>query len=373
MFSSNAGVASDSRFNCNPVYLCDNQVDMGTVDLRSDTVTLPSSAMKHSMMRAELGDDVFGEDPSVNELQELAAAMLGKEAALFISSGTMGNLLGVLVNACRGDEVIADADSHMVQADGGLLASLAGVQMRPVSSRGGILEPEIIEPVIRPHYPTPGRARTALVSIENTDNAHQGRAWPLAELERTAAAARRNHLTLHMDGARMFNAVVATGAAPDAIAACADTVTFCLSKGLGCPVGSVFTGSRDAVAEARKWRRMIGGATRQAGVLAAAGIFALEHMVARLAEDHSRARDLARRLAQCEWLRTWPESVETNIVLAEPLAKPAAAYIAECACRGVLVWPGQRDTVRMVTHLGIGDDDVARAAGVLVDAARPNA
>lgn len=342
---------------------------MPTVDLRSDTLTQPTPEMRHAMLAAPLGDDVFGEDPTVNRLQDLAADLLGKEAGLFVSSGTMGNLLGLLVHPGRGDEVIADSASHVLHSEGGGLAALANVQIREVPAERGVIAPEQLREALRPPSTDLVQLRTAAVCVENTHQAHHGAPWPLDALRRLANTARELRLGVHMDGARVFNAAVATGMPARAIAACADTVTFCLSKGLGCPVGSVLVGPRDAIDEARRWRKMLGGATRQAGVLAAAGIFALTRLVDRLAEDHGNARLLAEGLVDIDGLRCRPELVQTNIVFAEVVTMPVDAFVEECRRRGLLVRRSGWRRFRMVTHLGIARKDVEHSLGVMRDVA----
>ncbi len=256
------------------------------IDLRSDTVTLPSPGMRAAMAAAELGDDGYGEDRSVNQLEEMAADRFGKEAALFVSSGTMGNLIGVLVNARSGDEVIADRHSHVLVSEAAGAAMVGGIQIMPLMSVSGIFSAAELHDVIRPvgaNYP-----RSAAVVVETTHNRSGGVAWSLEQLADVAHEARRSGMRVHIDGARVFNAALAIDATVREIASTGDTITFCLSKGLGCPVGSVFCGTRDSVAQARHWRKMLGGSMRQAGVVAAAGVYALDNMVDRLVEDHEQ-------------------------------------------------------------------------------------
>src|SRR5438309_4473017 len=270
--------------------------------------------MRRAMADAELGDDVFGEDPTVSRLEARAAELMGKEAALLVPSGTMGNLIGLLVNARAGQEVILEAESHVFFYEGAGSAIVGGIQLRPLPGRRGVLSPEQIQGALRPrsdvHQPP-----TAAVAFENTHNRHGGAVWPLEALRAASATAREHGLAVHLDGARIFNAAIAAGVPARTIADCADTVSFCLSKGLGCPVGSVLTGSAEAVTAGRRWRKMLGGGMRQAGVLAAAGVFALEHMVDRLAEDHENARVLAEGLAGLPGLRCDLDGVQTNIVM----------------------------------------------------------
>jgi len=327
------------------------------IDLRSDTVTMPTPAMREAMAMTPLGDDVFGDDPAVNELEEVAAARLGKEAAVFLPSGTMGNVVGVAVNARTGEEMIADAEAHVFLYEGAGAAVIAGVQIRPVATEAGIMSPAQIEAALRPrddvHQPI-----TAAVTFEDTHNRHGGIVWPLEDLRAASDAARALGLRVHLDGARMFNAAVASGTDVADIAACADTVTFCLSKGLGCPAGSMFCGSADAVDQARRWRKRLGGAMRQAGVLAATGLIALETMVDRLAEDHANARTLAEGLAELPGVRCDLTRVQTNLVFFDLDHIRGADFEEECRQRGLLGGATGSNRVRFVTHYGITVEDI---------------
>jgi threonine aldolase len=321
------------------------------VDLRSDTLTMPSPGMREAMAAAELGDDVWGEDPTINRLQEVAAQRLGKEAALFVSSGTMGNLLGLLVSARSGQEIIADAGSHAFLSETGGAAALGGIQIMPVRTEAGIMTPEQVAEAVRVedvHHP-----RTAAVTFEDTHNYHGGIAWPLADLRAAATEAHRQGLSVHLDGARLFNAAVATRTDPREIAACADTVTFCLSKGLGAPAGSVLLGPAEKIAEARRWRKMLGGGMREIGMLGAAGLYALDNMVDRLAEDHTNARTLAEGLAEMDGIRIDLARVQTNLVIFELERMAPDDFVAECDRRGVKGAMVSRRQVRLVTHYGI--------------------
>ena len=338
---------------------------MATVDLRSDTFTMPSPEMRKAMDGAELGDDVWGEDPTINRLQEVAAERLGKEAALFVSSGTMGNLLGLLVSARSGQEIIADADSHVFLSEVGGAAALGGIQIMPVKTEAGIMTPGQVAEAIRVedvHHP-----RTAAIAFENTHNYHGGIAWPLAALQAAADTARDSGLAVHLDGARLFNAAVATETDPRKIAACADTVTFCLSKGLGAPIGSVLLGPAEKIAEATRWRKMLGGGMRQAGMLGAAGLFALDNMVDRLAEDHANARTLAEGLAEIGGIRIDLARVQTNLVFFELERMAPADFVAECEKRGVKGAQVMRRQVRFVTHYGIAASDIQETLQVAGD------
>ena len=320
------------------------------IDLRSDTVTQPTPAMRAAMARARVGDDVFGEDPTVRELEELGAAMVGKEAALFVPSGTMGNQVAVMAHAGRGDEVIVEAEAHIYYYEAGALAVLAGVQAWPVAGERGYIPPERIAAAIRSeniHFP-----RTALLCLENTHNRAGGAVLTAGEMRAMAGAAHARGVPVHLDGARIFNAAVALGVSAAELAAPADSVMFCLSKGLCAPVGSLLAGSRDFIARARRCRKQLGGGMRQAGIIAAAGIVALREMVERLAEDHAKAKRLAEGLAAIRGLALDPAAVQTNIVLfsVAALGVGSEEFLARLAGRGVLGTSFGKDTVRFVTH-----------------------
>jgi len=338
---------------------------LAAVDMRSDTLTMPSPEMREAMAAAALGDDVFGEDPTVNRLQEVSAERLGKEAGLFVSSGTLGNLIGILVSARSGEEIIADADAHTFLAEAGGAATLGGIQIMPVSTEAGIMAPEQVAEAIRTedqHHP-----RTAAITFEDTHNYHGGIAWPLAALRAASDEARRSGLAVHLDGARLFNAAVATGADVREIAACADTVTFCLSKGLAAPVGSVLVGPSGKIAEARRWRKMLGGGMRQVGMFGAAGLFALENMVDRLAEDHANALTLAEGLAEMDGIKLDLSRVQTNLVIFELQRLPQGTFLAECERRGLKGVAIGRRKVRFVTRYGIDSGDVQRALEIVAE------
>ncbi len=330
---------------------------MTTIDLRSDTVAMPSPEMRQAMVTAPLGDDVFGDDPTANRLMEVAAERMGKEAATFVPSGTMGNLIGVAVNVRSGEELIADADSHLFHYETAGAAAVCGVQIRPIATEAGVMSPRQIAGAVRPRD-DPHQPFTAAITFENTHNRHGGVVWPLEELRAASDAARAQGLRVHLDGARIFNASVALGVPASEIAACADTVTFCLSKGLACPIGSIFCGSKHEVAEAIRWRKRLGGGMRQVGVLAAAGLIALDHMVDRLAEDHANARTMADGLAELPGVTCDLGRVQTNLVYFDLHHISAAAFTDECAKRGLLSAPTGPRTMRFVTHYGIDAQDV---------------
>jgi threonine aldolase len=333
---------------------------VAVIDLRSDTVTMPTPEMREAMATSSLGDDVFGDDPTTNKLLEVAAARMGKEAATFVPSGTMGNLIGVAVNARRGEELIADADSHVFYYETAGAAAVCGVQIRPVVTEAGVMSPEQVAGAVRPRDDT-HQPLTAAVTFENTHNRHGGIVWPLRDLQAASDAAHRHGLRVHLDGARIFNAAVALGVEASDIAACADTVTFCLSKGLACPIGSIFCGSNESVEEAKRWRKRLGGGMRQVGVLAAAGLIALDKMVDRLAEDHANARTLAEGLSELSGLRCDLSRVQTNLVFVDVETMPAQAFEVECTKRGLLGGATGPHRVRFVTHYGIDAADVQSA------------
>ncbi|MDI3522824.1 MAG: threonine aldolase [Bacillota bacterium] len=318
------------------------------VDLRSDTVTKPTPAMRRAMYEAEVGDDVYREDPTVNRLEEEAAARLGKEAGLFVTSGTQGNLISVLTHTAPGQEVILESESHIFYYEVAGSALIGGVQMRPLQGKAGALDPAEVEAAVRPeniHYPP-----TGLIALENTHNRAGGAVLPLENVQAIAQVAARHRLPLHLDGARIFNAAVALGLTAAELAAPFTSVMFCLSKGLGAPVGSVIVGPRDWIERARKWRKRLGGGMRQAGVLAAAGLVALDQMVERLAEDHANARRLAEGLANLPGLEVVPP--QTNMVLVDVTGTglSAPAFTARLAEHGVLAGDTAPTKVRFVTH-----------------------
>ena len=333
---------------------------MTPIDFRSDTVAMPSPEMRKAMVEAPLGDDVFGDDPTTNRLLEVAAERMGKEAATFVPSGTMGNLVGVAVNARRGEELIADADSHVFHYETAGAAAVCGVQIRPIATEAGVMSPQQIVAAIRPRD-DPHQPLSAAVTFENTHNRHGGVVWPLDDLRAASDAAHQQGLRVHLAGARIFNASVALGVEAKEIAATADTVTFCLSKGLACPIGSIFCGSEHDIEEAKRWRKRLGGGMRQVGVLAAAGLIALDHMIDRLAEDHSNARTLAEGLSELPGVKCDLSRVQTNLVYFELSEIPAPRFTDECTRRGLLSdWVDAR-RVRFVTHYGIGAEEIQSA------------
>ncbi len=329
------------------------------IDLRSDTVTRPTPEMRKAMAEAEVGDDVFREDPTVARLQERAAELLGFEAALFVPSGTMGNQIAVKLHTRPGQEVVTEARAHIYNWEMATMAAFSGCLARPVAAPRGILTWELIEPVLSP--PVYYRARTGLVTLENTHNMAGGTVMTVGETEAVVRGARRRSLPVHLDGARIFNAGAALGESAARLAAGCDSVMFCLSKGLAAPVGSLLLGSRDFVEEAWVVRKMLGGGMRQVGVLAAAGLVALETMPSRLAEDHDNARRLALGLADLPGCGVDPESLRTNIVMLDLEKRSSRAVLEALRGEGVLAVATGPRQVRFVTHKDVTRRDVDRA------------
>jgi threonine aldolase len=345
------------------------------VDLRSDTLTLPTPEMRDAMARAQVGDDVWEEDPTVKRLEALAAERLGKAAGLFVTSGTMGNLISVVSQAQAGQEVILDLDSHIFNNEVAGAAIVGSLQMRPVQTERGFLTPDQVRNALRPaniHIPT-----TGLVCVENTHNRHGGTCCTPEEIDAVAAVAHEASVPVHMDGARLFNAAVALKRPARDFVRNVDSVTFCISKGLAAPVGSVICGSSGLIDKARRVRKMLGGGMRQAGVIAAAGIVALEKMVDRLAEDHTNARALAEGLAKLPGLSVDLASVQTNIVIFRVERGDAAAsavatseLVAGCGARKVKIHAIGPTTIRCVTHKDIDAEDIKRTLDAFAEITR---
>ncbi|WNM59850.1 low-specificity L-threonine aldolase [Candidatus Nitrospira allomarina] len=337
---------------------------MQKIDLRSDTVTKPTPAMREAMAQAEVGDDVYGEDPTVNRLEALAAEMLGKEAAVFVPSGVMGNQLALRLHTRPGDEVIVDSTSHLIRYEGGSASSLSGVQLVCVPGHRGRLSPESVEAAIRPkglHNPP-----TTLVCLEQTHNVGGGSIYSLEVIHQIAEVARTHGLALHLDGARLFNAVVSTGVAAADYARPFDTVSFCLSKGLGAPVGSMVVSDAARVQTLRRLRKVFGGGMRQVGILAAAGVYALEHHIVRLAEDHVNAHYLATLLEDIPGVVVDVKAVETNMVMFQVphSSKTTDKLLADCREAGVLLNAMGDRAFRVVTHLDVNHEDMVAAGRV---------
>lgn len=331
------------------------------IDLRSDTITKPSPEMRTAMMNAEVGDDVFEEDPTVNKLQAQAAELFAKEAALFVPSGTMANEIAINVHTRPGDEVITDDLSHIVHFETGAPGLLSGVNLRPLYSMKGVINANQIEAAVRPSMIA--HPRTGLISLENTHNYGGGTVFPISEIKKIAEIAKAKSLPLHLDGARIFNACVATGIDPAEYSKYFDSVTFSLSKGLGAPVGSLLISSFDFIREARRVRKLFGGGMRQIGILAAAGIYALDNNVDRLNIDHKNALILAEAFNAATIFTVEPSEVETNIVIAD-IAEGAISP-DEAASRlesfGILVFPFGSNSIRAVTHMDVTEEDIAIA------------
>jgi threonine aldolase len=332
------------------------------IDLRSDTVTRPTPAMRAAIQAAEVGDDVFNEDPTVHRLEERVAAVLGKEAALFVPSGTMSNQTAVKAHTQPGDELLCDVNCHIYNYEAGGPAVLSGVTCRTIEGDYGVLDVSQLEDKVRPvndHL-----VRTRLVCLENTHNRGGGRIYPIEKIQAISEWARKNGLIMHLDGARLWNAVVATGIPAKEWASYFDTVSVCFSKGLGAPIGSALSGPRDFIVRARRIRKLFGGAMRQVGVAAAGALFALEHHVERLADDHRNAQVIAQAVADTPGLRLDPPEVETNLIFfhVEREAGTAQAVAAALKARGVLVLPTAPQTIRACTHLDVSAAQAERAA-----------
>jgi threonine aldolase len=342
---------------------------MKTIDLRSDTITLPTPAMREAIYKAELGDDVFGEDPTVNRLEKMSAERMGKEAALLVVSGTMGNLACVLTHCRRGEEVILGDLSHTFLYEAGGISALGGIHPHTVKNQpDGTMTLEDIEKAIRGdnvHFP-----RTRLICLENTHNRCNGTALSLDYTNSVASLAKKHGLSVHLDGARIFNAAIALGVDVKELVAKVDSVSFCLSKGLSAPVGSVICGSREFIAEAKRIRKILGGGMRQAGIIAAAGIAALEDMVDRLKEDHENAQRLAKGIAGISGLSIEPEKVQTNIIYFEVNEDRMTAkeLVAKLNKKGVKMLSLEARQLRAVTHYGISTEDIDAALKALSEA-----
>ena len=332
------------------------------IDLRSDTVTRPSDGMRKAMASAEVGDDVYGEDPSALALQARAAALLGKEAALFVPTGTMANQLALLCHCERGQEVLVGEGAHCMLYESGAGAAWAQVQFNVVG-RGGLFSAEEMTAAVRPpeyHFP-----QTRLCALENTHNRAGGKVFPQADVEAIARAAHARGIAVHLDGARIWNASIASGRSPQDLAAPADTVSACFSKGLGAPAGSILAGPREWVLRAHRYRKMLGGGMRQVGVLCAAASYALDHNLRRLAEDHQNAKRLANGLAQLPGVQADPASVETNIVVFDVRSTSAPEFVQAAAAAGVRMNAIGPSRIRAVTHLDVNSRDIDSALSAL--------
>lgn len=336
---------------------------MDTIDLRSDTVTKPTEAMRGAMAQAEVGDDVYCEDPTVNRLEERAAQIFEKEAALFVPTGTMGNQIAVRLHTGHGQEVICERRAHMVDWEMAMVSAFSGCQLRQVEGERGVLRWQQIESAIA--APIYYRAQTGLIALENTHNMAGGTCTPLAILEEVWVGAAKRGIPVHLDGARIFNAAAALGMPVATLTRGFATVMFCLSKGLCAPVGSMLVGSRTLIDRGRSIRKMLGGGMRQAGVLAAAGLIALEEMPARLQEDHSNARWMAEQIAEIPGCVIDLNTVQTNIVIFRSTRKPAAEIVAGLKTRGVLSGTAGPEEVRFVTHRDVDGKGCEQALKML--------
>jgi threonine aldolase len=333
---------------------------MSVVDLRSDTVTRPTEGMRAAIAAAEVGDDALGDDPTVKQLEEKVADLLGKEAAVLFPSGIMANQTALMVLAPPGTEIICEANAHIYDWESGAAGALGGLQLHPVATADGLLDAELVERAIRPR--SPYQVQTAAIEIENTHNGAGGRILGLQHMHAIRALAQQHDLRVHLDGARLWNAAAASGEALRDYGGCADTVMVALSKGLGCPVGSLLAGSEADMTRARSIRRRLGGTMRQAGILAAAGLYALEHHLQRLEEDHRRARLLAAMLADVTGIRVVPP--DTNIVMMDIVADDVdtKAVVGRLFERDVWMVPFTQRRFRAVTHLDVDDGAIERAA-----------
>jgi len=334
----------------------------GTVDLRSDTLTVPDAGMRAAMARAEVGDDVWGEDPTVRRLEDEMARRLGTESGVFVPSGTMGNLSCVAAQTKPGDEVIADKEAHVVVYEVGGTAIVAGVQLRLLDSVDGVPDAQAVTSAVREadiHQPV-----SSLLCLENTHNRRGGAAIDSGRIHAAALAAHALGLRVHCDGARLFNAAIAFDISPADLVDECDTVSVCISKGLGAPIGSVIAGGRSMVDDVRRWRKRLGGGMRQAGIVAAAGLYALEHNVDRLAEDHANAMLIIRRLEGCAGASVLVPQVPTNIVIIETRV-PGSGVAEQLGNQGVLVSVMDPHTIRCVTHLGVDENGARRAADAI--------
>ena len=339
------------------------------IDLRSDTVTRPSKKMREVIANAVVGDDVFEDDPTVKKLEQATANVLGKEAALFVPSGTMANQISLRTLCDPGDEVICERGAHIVNHEVAAASALSGIMLSPYDGKKGRLDPNLVRQAIRHqdiHYP-----RTRLIALENTHNRAGGAVLDIEYIGRIEQIARESSLSFYLDGARLWNAAAALKIGPKAVASHFDMVSVCFSKGLGAPIGSAVSGPAALVAKARRIRKMLGGGMRQVGIIAAAALFALENNLGRLAEDHVRAQNLARGLAKIEGVAIDLANVQSNIVVFS-ITKDIDRFLKSAASRGLLMVPFGGDKIRAVAHLDVGDEDIARAVVIVAEALTAN-
>jgi len=336
---------------------------MKPIDLRSDTVTKPSKQMLEAIMDARLGDDVFGEDETVNVLQEKCAKLTGKDAALFVPTGVMGNQLAIKSHTQPGDEVIVESESHILNYETAAPAVISNIQLLQVKGETGIMNIDDIKKYIRSHeyyFPV-----TKLICLENTHNRAGGVIQPIEIIKSISEFAKDNNIKLHLDGARIFNAYVETGISVKEYAGYFDSISFCFSKGLGCPVGSILCGDKEFIAKAHKWRKILGGAMRQVGILAAAAIYALDNNVERLKKDNNKAKYFAEELSKIEGINIDLNSVQTNIVIFSSGKIPKAEFLKRLKDKGVFISSGSYDNMRAVFHLDVNDDEVKNAINIV--------
>ena len=341
------------------------------IDLRSDTVTQPTDAMRAAMAAARVGDDVYGEDPSVLELEDRTAVLLGKEAAVFVPTGTMSNQVALRAHTEPGDAVVIDGNAHVIRSESGAAAALSGLTMRPIAGRRGVFTAEDVREAIgtpHPFNPTTLDTPARLLCVENTHNGGGGSVWPLEQLRAVCAVAHEHGLAAHLDGARLWHASAASGVAERDFAEPFDTVNVCFSKGLGAPVGSALVGSTETIARARRFKQQFGGGMRQAGILAAGALHALEHHRRDLGRDVANAMTFAEGLARLDGIDLDPVQVASNIVRFRLVARGAGAFVLRCRDRDVLMLPTGADGVRAVFHRDVGPGDVAAALGVVAEA-----
>lgn len=334
------------------------------IDLRSDTVTKPSEEMRKAMYNAEVGDDVYKEDPTVNELEEYVAELLGKESALYVPSGVMGNQICLNVHTNPSDEVICEADAHIFQYESGSPAALSGIQLYPVNGKNGIIDPESVKLLVRPEsaYYMP---RSKVLEIENTHNRAGGTVYSVEQIEALKKVADKFNLKFHLDGARLWNASIASGTPLDKYCSYFDSISVCLSKGLGAPVGSVIAGPKDFITEAFRVRKGWGGGMRQVGILASAGLYAVKNNIARLTEDHENAKMLAEAINESGNFEINMDNVQTNILIFKPLKISVEETLKRCEENGLLLSVGQVGTLRAVTHLDVSSEEIETAGEII--------
>ncbi|MGL1890794.1 MAG: beta-eliminating lyase-related protein [Spirochaetaceae bacterium] len=338
---------------------------MRIYDLRSDTITKPSEEMRKAMYIAEVGDDVYGEDPSINRLQEISNKLTGKKASLFVSSGSMANLIALYINGGRGKDVLMHKDAHSLNHELGAPSAIAGINPIGVPGERGILRSDILEDYVNPKNGDYHDAKTSMIIIENSHNFAGGTCYYKENLKDVHGFVRKYGLKMHIDGARIFNAAIATDMSVKEICSYADTVSFCLAKGLGAPVGAILSGSKDFIEEAKMVRKMLGGGTRQAGIVAAGGIYALENNVDRIIQDHINAKTLATTLSKKSWAKVDPSKIETNIIFFETIGISARRLEGKFSRRGIKCFATATNTVRFVTSMEQNKQDINSICGII--------